>query len=313
MLDTIATGGQAATSSRIENYLGFPAGISGAELAERAIVQAQKFGADLSVPTKVISLDESRGYHAVRTDGGNEVLARALVIATGVHYRKLDVPRLIELEATCVFYAATIVEAEMCRHDPVVVIGGGNSAGQAATLLADHAVQVALVVRESSLRENMSPYLTDRIERNPKIEVLSNSEVRELIGGRPLEAVVVEKTSSGERRTVPAREIFVFIGADPQTSWLEGQLALDDRGYICTGQAAADQPNANAQSPGEQRLFLETSRPGVFAAGDVRSGSVKRVASAVGEGAMAVRLVHERLATGNYLAASEASIERQSR
>ncbi|MDX6287159.1 MAG: thioredoxin reductase [Frankiales bacterium] len=297
VLDAIATGGQAATSSRIENYLGFPAGISGAELAERAIVQAEKFGADLSVPSKVISLEESRGYHVVRTDGGTELLARAAVIATGVHYRRLDVPGLMELEASCVFYAATFVEAEMCRNDPVVVVGGGNSAGQAAMLLADHAVQVTLVVREGSLRENMSAYLADRIERNPKIDVLLNSEIRECIGDGPLEAVVVENTASRERRTVPAREIFVFIGAEPHTRWLDGQLALDDRGYICTGPAAANAASANGHKPEEPLLFLETSRPGIFAAGDVRSGSVKRIASAVGEGAMAVRLVHDRLTT----------------
>jgi thioredoxin reductase (NADPH) len=311
VLDASATGGQAATTSRIENYLGFPAGISGPELAERAIVQAEKFGADLSVPTKVVSLNERRGYHVVQTDGGTEFHARAVVIATGVHYRKLDVPRLMELEATCVFYAATYVEAEMCRNDPVVVVGGGNSAGQATMFLADQAAQVTLVVRESSLRENMSAYLADRIERNPKINLLLDSEIREFIGDRPLDAVVVENTASGDRRTVPAREIFVFIGADPHTRWLDGQLALDDRGYICTGPAAANGASANGTE--DERLFLETSRPAVFAAGDVRSGSVKRIASAVGEGAMAVRLVHDRLTTRSYLAASEASIEKRSR
>jgi thioredoxin reductase (NADPH) len=158
----------------------------------------------------------------------------------------------------------------------------------------------------------MSAYLADRIERNPKIDVLLNSEIREFIGDRPLEAVVVENAASGERRTLPAREIFVFIGAEPHTRWLDGQLALDDRGYICTGPVAANGANANAHTPEEQPLFLETSRPGVFAAGDVRSGSVKRIASAVGEGAMAVRLVHDRLTTGSYLGAL-ASIERQSR
>jgi thioredoxin reductase (NADPH) len=291
VVDAVATGGQAATSPKIENYLGFPAGISGAELAERALVQAEKFGANISVPTAATALGQDGGYHLVRTENGSTILARAVVIASGVHYRKLDVPGLEEFEAMCVYYAATYVEAMMCRDDPVVVVGGGNSAGQAALFLADSAAHVTLVVRESDLRENMSAYLADRIEVNPNIDVLLNSEIREFVGDTALEAVVVENHSTGERRTVPARDVFVFIGAEPHTSWLERQVALDERGYILTG------PAVHALGAGgEQPLFLETSRLGVFAAGDVRSGSVKRIASAVGEGSMAVRFVHERLA-----------------
>jgi thioredoxin reductase (NADPH) len=212
-----------------------------------------------------------------------------LVIATGVRYRKLDLPRLEELEGAGVFYAATQMEARACRGDPVAVVGGGNSAGQAAVFLARHATHVRLIIREHELGEHMSRYLADRIERTPGIEVLAHAEIRELVGGATLAAVVVEDTHTGERRELPARALFVFIGATPHTGWLAGQVALDDGGYVLTGHDAA--PHGENGAP----AMLETSRPGILAAGDVRSGSVMRVASAVGEGAMAVRLVHQQL------------------
>jgi thioredoxin reductase (NADPH) len=294
-LDAVATGGQAGTSPKIENYLGFPSGISGAELANRAEIQAEKFGARISVPAEATALDERDGYYVVRFDDGSEATARTVLITTGARYRKLDVPRLEELEGTCVYYAATMMEAHLCRGDPVAVVGGGNSAGQATLFLAQHTTKVTLLIRHEDLGRDMSRYLADRIERSPKVEVLRTTEVRELVGDRALEALVVENNQTGERRRIEARELFVFIGAKPHTGWLGDKLALDDRGFVLTGRAARPAENGEGQDAGHEPYLLETSLPGVFAAGDVRSGSIKRVASAVGEGAMAIRLVHARL------------------
>jgi thioredoxin reductase (NADPH) len=296
-LDALATGGQAGTSSRIENYLGFPSGISGGELADRAVVQAQKFGAELTLPARATSLEPRGDHYAIGVEDGPEILARTVVIATGVQYRKLTVPRLEEFEGVSVYYAATLMEAQLCRGDPVVVVGGGNSAGQATLFLTAYADHVVLVVREDELTVNMSRYLADRIERHPGVDVHVHTEVRELCGSGALEAVVVEDTHTGERQRLPARALFVFIGADPHTGWLGGRIALDQGGYILTGSDACDDETLAAigNDEGHRPLVLETSLPGVFAAGDVRSGSIKRVASAVGEGSMAVRMVHERI------------------
>jgi thioredoxin reductase (NADPH) len=293
-LDAFATGGQAGTSSKIENYLGFPSGISGAELAERATIQAEKFGARISVPAEAASLEQRGDHYVVGLDGAEAVFARTVVIATGVRYRKLEVPRMDEFEGASVYYAATVMEAQLCRGDPVAVIGGGNSAGQATLFLARYASPVHLVVREGDLAENMSRYLIDRIERNPAVDVRLNTEVRELRGANGiLQGILVEDNRTGERSEVDARKLFVFIGAAPNTRWLGDQLALDDRGFVLTGpQAARD---------GSQPQLLETSRRGVFAVGDVRSGSIKRVAAAVGEGAMAVRLAYEQLESSGQL------------
>ncbi|MEY2533846.1 MAG: thioredoxin reductase [bacterium] len=291
-LDAIATGGQAGTSSRIENYLGFPAGISGAELADRAVVQAEKFGAELGIPAEATSLERREDHYVIGLGDGNRVSSRTVVIATGVRYRKLPVPRLEELEGTSIYYAATLMEAQVCAGDPVVVVGGGNSAGQATLFLSGYAQRVRLVVREAELTENMSRYLADRIVQNPNVEVLLHSEVRELVGHGALEAVVVEDDQTHARRTLECKALFVFIGATPHTGWLGDQIALDSGGYIRTGPDAVD---GRSDGDGWQPLMLETSIPGIFAAGDVRSGSIKRVASAVGEGAIAVRLVHESL------------------
>ncbi len=277
-----AAGGQAATSARIENYLGFPSGLSGAELAERARIQAQKFGAGLTIPGAVTSLERRDGHHVLEIEQGSPVEARAVIISTGVQYRRLPVPGLDRFEGTSVFHAATIVEARTCSGDPVAVVGGGNSAGQAALFLSRHAARVRLIVRERELSEHMSRYLVARIERTPAIEVLTCCEVRSADGDKTLESVVVEHNDTGERQRVEARALFVFIGAQPQTDWLGGAVALDEKGFVLTGRDAQ---------------LLETSLPGVLAAGDVRSGSIKRVASAVGEGSMAVRIVHEHLAS----------------
>jgi thioredoxin reductase (NADPH) len=295
-LDAVATGGQAGTSSRIENYLGFPSGISGAELADRAEIQAEKFGVRISVPAEATALEQRDGYHVLEFDDGTTASARTVLIATGAHYRKLTVPRIEEFEGTCVFYAATLMEAQLCRNALVAVVGGGNSAAQAALFLAEHTQKVRLLIRHGDLGRDMSRYLADRIERNPGVAVLPHTEVRELVGDKALEALIVEDNLSGERRRLEARDLFVFIGAEPCTRWLEGQLALDDRGFILTGHDAVRSTRQGApQQLGYEPYLLETSRLGVFAAGDVRSGSIKRVASAVGEGAMAIRLVHARL------------------
>jgi thioredoxin reductase (NADPH) len=287
-VDGVATGGQAGTSMRIENYLGFPAGISGGELAARAAIQAEKFGARIEVLAEANGLDAAEGGYRLSLDDGTHVMARTVVIATGARYRRLDVPRLEEFEGSSVLYAATIVEAQMCAGDPVVVVGGGNSAGQASLFLSKHSVRVHLLVRDGDLAKSMSRYLIDQIERSPNVEVRLHYEVRELVGDGDLEAVVAEDNRTGETTTIPARALFVFIGAEPHTRWLGDRLALDPRGFILTG--------SDVRTDGVAPLPLETTLPGVFAAGDVRCGSIKRVASAVGEGSMAVRLVHEHLA-----------------
>lgn len=283
VLDAIATGGQAGTSSQIENYLGFPAGISGAELADRAVVQARKFGATFTIPGDAQSLDRIDGHLVVRLTDGTHLEARTVVLATGVRYRRLDVPGMDRLEGPSVYYAATEFEARLCRGEPVTVVGGGNSAGQAALFLARKAADVHLVIRHDDLNRDMSRYLAERIASAPRIHVLRNCEVSELRGDLGLEEVVVRDLRTDERRSLSASALFVLIGSEPHTRWLEGAIALDDRGFVLTG--------ADAQGTS----MFGTANAGVFAVGDVRSGSVKRVASAVGEGAVVVRLVYEHL------------------
>ena len=284
VLDALATGGQAATSSQIENYLGFPAGITGAELADRAVVQARKFGAAFSIPGEATSLTQADGYQVVGLADGDDLVAHAVLVATGVRYRRLDVPGLDRLEGSSVYYAATEFEARLCRQDPVTVVGGGNSAGQAACFLARRSPLVNLVIRHDDLRRDMSRYLADRVEQSPRIEVWRNSEVCELIGDEALDAVVLHDLHTDAKQRVATTALFVLIGAAPHTSWLQGEIPLDAKGFILTG-------------PGADRSdgLFETRRRGVFAVGDVRSGSVKRVASAVGEGSVAIRHVHEFL------------------
>jgi len=283
VLDAIATGGQAGTSSQIENYLGFPAGVSGAELADRAVVQARKFGAVFTIPGEAASLDRIDGHFVVRLTDGAEVEAHTVVLATGVRFRRLGIPGMDRYEESSVYYAATDFEARSCRGDPVVVVGGGNSAGQAALFLARTSAEVNLVIRHDDLNRDMSRYLADRITSAPRVKVWRNSEVSEMRGDERLEEVVVRELGTGERRPLEATALFVLIGSEPHTRWLTGRVALDDRGYVTTG-----------TGPGSATMY-ETSSAGVFAIGDVRSGSVKRVASAVGEGAIAVRLVYEHL------------------
>jgi thioredoxin reductase (NADPH) len=292
VIDAVASGGQAETSPLIENYLGFPAGLSGAELAERAAIQAAKFGARITVPAAAACLYEETGFHVIGLQDDSRIRARAVLVATGARYRTLNVPGMDRLEGVSVYYAATAVEAQICTGDPIAVVGGGNSAGQAALFLARHAVHVTLLVRGDDLGADMSRYFVDQLDHSPGIDVRTHCEVRALIGEDSLEALTVDDTHSGQTDRVDARALFVFIGAVPATRWLGDTLALDTHGFIHTG---ADIPGP-ASAHGA--LMLESSRRGIFAAGDVRSGSVKRVAAAVGDGAMAVRLVHERLHYG---------------
>ena len=295
VLDAVAAGGQAGTSPRIENYLGFPSGLSGSELAERAIIQAEKFGVHIMVPAEAASLETRDGNYVVHINGGDEIQTRAVLVASGAHYRKLPVERLEEFEGTSVFYAATEIEARVCGGDPVAVVGGGNSAGQASLFLADRAAHVQLIIRGDDLGKNMSRYLVDRVERHSRIEILRQTEVRELVGDGALHALVVEdRGAAGARRKIDARALFVFIGAEPHARWLAGSVELDDRGFVLTGTDIPYRQDWNITRP---PFPLETSRPGVFAVGDVRSRSIKRVAAAVGEGSMGVRLVHEHLET----------------
>lgn len=293
-VEAVASGGQAGTSARIENYLGFPAGISGSELAQRAGVQALKFGSRLAVPAAAVALESAPGRHEMKLSNGDVATGRTVVIATGAQYRRLDVPRLEEFEGGGVYYAATQAEAQLCAGDPVVIVGGGNSAGQAAVFLSGLTVECQLLIRGGDLGKSMSRYLVDQIERNGRIEVVKHSQVVELHGEGELEAVTIADTRSDERSRSPARALFVFIGASPHTDWLQGQLATDRAGFLLTGRDVDGEDLA--EYSGERPLFLETSRPGIFAVGDVHSGSIKRVASAVGEGSMAVRLIHQRLA-----------------
>ncbi|GAA1434451.1 FAD-dependent oxidoreductase [Streptomyces thermospinosisporus] len=295
VVEALATGGQAGTSFRIDNCFGFPSGISGAELTERAVLQAEKFGARISVPAEAARLEARDDHFAVGFTDGSEITARAVVLATGARYRRLDVPGIEPLEGSSVHYSATVHEAQQCRSDPVAVVGGGNSAGQAVLFLAEFAPEVYLLVRGPSLETHMSRYLIDQIERHPRVRVLLHTRITEASGEKSLESVtVVDRT--GRQRDLGVRALFVFTGADPHTEWLSGAIALDARGYVLTGaEAQACSVPGLWQGQGRDCLTLETSLPGVFAAGDVRSGSVKRVASAVGEGAMSIHFVHRYL------------------
>jgi thioredoxin reductase (NADPH) len=292
VLEQTAPGGQAGASMRIENYLGFPTGLTGSELAGRATLQANKFGAQLSVSTPVTRLEFDRAYPVLHLDGGETVAAKCLLIATGAEYRRLDVEDCTRYEGMGVYYAATPNEAQLCRDAQVVVVGGGNSAGQAAVYLSQHGPQVLLVVRGDDLYKSMSSYLVRRIEQTANIELLCNTTIRRLSGASCLTAVEIVNHKTGARRTVKTPAVFSFIGAVPRTDWLPPEIERDQNGFVLTGPALVRSTHWTAR---RQPFLLETSRPGVFAAGDVRSSSVKRVASAVGEGAMAVQFVHEYL------------------
>lgn len=307
-VDDVAIGGQAGTSSRIENYLGFPTGISGGELAFRAEVQAIKFGARITVPRRAIALEwRAGGAYAIHLDDETVLHGRSVIIATGARYRRLGLPRQEDFEGAGIYYAATDLEARFCRHSEVIVAGGGNSAGQAAMFLAGYARCVHLVCRGPDLHRSMSQYLVSRLEHAPNVRIRTSARVCELRGGDRLEAVLIETGPAGSIEEIATPALFVMIGADPCTGWLAGSIALDDKGFIVTGitgRAPSDgghppEGNTAGQSPGGDEPAMaspyQTSLPGVFAVGDVRSGSVKRVASAVGEGSVVVQAVHRYL------------------
>ena len=297
-LESTALGGQAGTSSRIENYLGFPAGLSGFELASRALVQADKFGTQTAVPQEAVSVNREGDHYRIGLSEAGEVVARSVIAASGARYRRLEVPGLERFEGVSVHYAATQAEAQPFEGEEVAVVGGGNSAGQAALFLAGRARRVYLLIRGDDLGKGMSSYLVDRVTDAENVKLLANTEVRELVGEDRIEGVVVEDNRLGTRWTLGARALFVFIGAEANTGWLKGAVELDERGFVLTGgELSRSILEGDAwQEHSREPYLLETSLPGVFAAGDVRSGSIKRVASAVGEGAMAVRLVHQYLA-----------------
>jgi thioredoxin reductase (NADPH) len=294
IVESVATGGQAGMASRIENYLGFPAGLSGVELASRALVQADKFGASIAVPREAVALRRDGHTYAITLDDGEEIVGGSVILALGARYRKLGVPGEAELEGGNVYYAATEVEAQVCQGQDVAVVGGGNSAGQAALFLAERAKKVYLLARCDDLGEDMSRYLIDRIQAMSNIEVLTQTCVAALVGENALTGVKVEHKYTGEGRTLDVAALFIFIGADAPTAWLANTLALDEKGFIATGLSVKTAPAW--QDAARDPFLFEASLPGVFAVGDVRSGAIRRTASAVGEGSMAVRLCHAYLA-----------------
>jgi len=296
VLEATAPGGQAGSSSRIENYLGFPTGVSGQDLANGALLQAQKFGAELVVARTAASLQCDRRPYRIGLGPGVGVAARTVVIATGVTYRKPDVPNLARFEGVGVYYGATQVEAMLCEGEDVIVVGGANSAGQAAIFLSEERRRVTMLVRGPGLSDTMSRYLVRRIEETPNIELRTASRIVALEGTNGLERVAW-KDASGAVTTVPVRHVFLMTGANPNTGWLEKCIALDEKGFVKAGPDLSPADLAASRWPLRRPpLLFETSQPGVFAVGDVRAGSVKRVAAAVGEGSVCVQLVHKVLA-----------------
>jgi thioredoxin reductase (NADPH) len=292
LAEDTAFGGQAGTSSLIENYLGFPAGLSGEEIAARSVLQAEKFGVRMKLAAKAVALSGEAGAHRVTFEDGDVVTARALIIATGARYNRLPVDRMDQFQGVGIYYAATQMESQACAGGPVAIVGGGNAAGQAALFLSRTSPRVYLLIRSASLEASMSRYLIDQIDRDDRIEVRPLTEVSGLLGKDQFEGVELVTGRSGRTSTLAVGGLFVFIGAKPGTDWLDGQLATDADGFLLTG---PDIPVSRREPGGPTPLFLETSRPGIFGVGDVRSGSIKRVATAIGEGSMAVRLVFDRL------------------
>ena len=295
VLESYAPGGQAGSSSRIENYLGFPSGISGQELTARAYTQAQKFGAELMIAEGATRLDCARKAYTVVIDNGPRVPARTVIIATGAEYRKLPIENITRFEGVGIYYGATFIESQLCEDEEVIVVGGGNSAGQAAVFLAQSAKMVHMLVRSRGLADTMSRYLIRRIEDHPAITLRPCTEITALEGNGHLEQVQWRK-DGGSSETHDIKHVFVMTGAAPSTQWLSGCVTLDARGFIKTGPDLSPDDLRAAHWPLERPPhLLETSKPGVFAVGDVRAGNIKRVASAVGEGSIAVSFVHQAL------------------
>jgi thioredoxin reductase (NADPH) len=298
LIEAVSPGGQAGSSSKIENYLGFPTGVSGQELAARAIAQVEKFGAKMMVAHSAVRLECEKRPYEILLDNGNKLAARAVVIAAGAQYNKPHLPYLERFEGQGIYYGATFMESQLCEQEEVVVVGGGNSAGQAAVFLSETARKVYMLVRSSELSTTMSRYLIQRIEANPNIELHFRTEIVGLEGGSQLDRMTWQDKTSGETSTREIRHLFIMAGASPRTDWLRGCVALDEKGFILTGRDLETGTGAPAMgwTLARSPYMLETSLPGIFAVGDVRSGSVKRVASAVGEGAIAVHLAHRALA-----------------
>ncbi|MDZ4798111.1 MAG: FAD-dependent oxidoreductase [Bryobacteraceae bacterium] len=298
MVEREAPGGQAGQSSRIENYLGFPEGLSGSQLADRAVKQARRFGVEIITPQEAKSLRVDNQYRVVQLLDGVEIACHALLIATGVQYKHLDVPGMARLQGAGIYYGAAITEALACKDETVFVVGGANSAGQAAMHFAKYAREVVMLVRGEGLSATMSDYLIRQIESTPNIRVETHSQVLEVFGTDHLEEIAIACGHSGTVDRVAARSLFIFIGAEPRTDWLDGSVERDVRGFVPTGRdLIRDGKRPKGWTADRDPYLLETSVPGVFAVGDVRSGSVKRVATSVGEGSMAVQFVHQYLAS----------------
>jgi thioredoxin reductase (NADPH) len=296
VLEAGSPGGQAGSSSKIENYLGFPTGISGNELTSRAYAQAEKFGARVAIARGATRLTCDRNPFVLETDNAEQIRARAVILATGAQYRKLAIPGVARFEGTGIYYGATHMEAQLCRDEEVVVVGGGNSAGQAAVFLAETSSRVHVLVRSAGLADSMSRYLIRRIEQHPAIELHAHTEIVDLQGDTHLERVRWRETPGGQSEERSIRHVFVMTGAVPSTGWLDRCIALDSNGFIKTGPDLSREDLDEAEWPlTRPPHLLETSRPGIFAVGDVRGHNVKRIASAVGEGSIAVAFVHQVL------------------
>ena len=297
LIDKRAPGGQAGTSSRIENYLGFPAGVSGADLPRRAITQATRFGVEFLVPQEVVEIKSQGQYKHIRMADESEVVARSILLSTGVSYHKLDNESLDRFTGAGVYYGAATTEAYAFKGQPVYIVGGGNSAGQGAMYLARVASEVSILIRKPDLTATMSQYLIDQIEHPPNIKVIPFTEAVEALGDTRLECLILENTQNKERVKVPATALFIFIGAKPFTEWIQMDIIKDEKGFIETGRSLAKYADYRKSWKLDREPFsLETCSPGIFAAGDVRFGAMNRVAAAVGEGAMAVSFVHKYLA-----------------
>ena len=297
LIEREAPGGQAGTSSRIENYLGFPAGLSGADLSQRAVAQARRFEVEILTPQEVAEVRVEDPYRVVRLADGTEISCHALLITTGVSYRKLEVPGVERLAGAGVYYGAAMTEALSCKDEDVYIVGGANSAGQAAMYFSQHARKVVILCRSGDLRKGMSEYLVKQIEDIPNIEVRVNSGVAAAFGEDHLERLTIKNSKTGDEETASARSLFIFIGAAPKTEWLDGVVERDERGFILSGpDLIRDGKRPKNWTEDRDPYLLETSVPGIFVAGDVRYGSVKRVASGVGEGSIAVQFIHRYLA-----------------
>jgi len=296
VIERKAPGGQAGTSSRIENYLGFPSGLTGADLAQRAISQTRRLGAEFLSPKEVVAIREVDNYKILTLTDGSEINCRAIIITTGVDYRKLETKGIEDFTGAGVYYGAAITEASACKDKSVYIVGGGNSAGQSAVYLSKFADKVYIIIRKDSLSYTMSAYLIQQIADLPNIEVLTDTEVKEATGDRHLEQLTIENIVTGQKTTGDAAALYIFIGAKPYTDWLGSEIQRDPRGFIETGhELKVYKDFAQRWKLKRDPFLLETSTPGIFAAGDVRSGAMNRIASAVGEGSMAISFVHKYL------------------